>query len=99
MKPTGIVRKIDDLGRLVIPVAVREQLNICEGDEFDLFLDDDCVIWQKQSKINIINNALKWLERGVDKNLPRTAWREDIYKKIDEIRDINIHNFDDYEEV
>lgn len=47
MIATGIVRKIDDLGRLVIPRAVRKKLNIHEGDTFEMFLDNDKIIWKK----------------------------------------------------
>lgn len=41
MKPTGIVRRIDDLGRVVIPKAIRENLKIHDGDAFEIFTDRD----------------------------------------------------------
>ena len=41
MKATGIVRRIDDLGRVVIPKAIREQLNIQAGEPIELFIDED----------------------------------------------------------
>ena len=41
MKATGIVRRIDDLGRVVIPKEVRTQLGIREGDPFELYMSDD----------------------------------------------------------
>lgn len=43
-KSTGIVRRIDDLGRVVIPKEVRRQLNISEGDPFELFVTDDGIV-------------------------------------------------------
>lgn len=39
-KGTGIIRRIDDLGRIVIPKAIRQQLGIEEGQPMELFLDE-----------------------------------------------------------
>ena len=39
MKATGIVRRIDDLGRVVIPKEIRRTLRIREGDPFEIFVD------------------------------------------------------------
>ena len=39
MKATGIVRRIDDLGRVVIPKEIRKNLNIHEGDPLEIFTD------------------------------------------------------------
>lgn len=47
MKATGIVRRVDDLGRIVIPKEVRRQLKIMEGTPMELFIDDDKVVFQK----------------------------------------------------
>jgi stage V sporulation protein T len=41
MKATGIVRRIDDLGRVVIPKEIRKQARISEGDPLEIFLSDD----------------------------------------------------------
>lgn len=40
MKATGIIRRIDDLGRVVIPKEVRQQMGIREGDPLELYLSD-----------------------------------------------------------
>ena len=47
MKATGIIRRIDDLGRVVIPKEVRRTLKIKEGDPLEMFLDRDCVCFKK----------------------------------------------------
>lgn len=39
MRATGEVRRVDDLGRVVIPMGVRKALNIREGDPFEIFTD------------------------------------------------------------
>ena len=41
MKATGIVRRIDDLGRVVIPKEIRRTLRIREGDPLEIFTDSD----------------------------------------------------------
>ena len=41
MRATGIVRRIDDLGRVVIPKEIRRTLNIRENDPLEIFLDSD----------------------------------------------------------
>ena len=40
MKATGVVRRIDDLGRVVIPKEIRRSLNIEEGDPLEIYIDD-----------------------------------------------------------
>ncbi|WP_025690911.1 AbrB/MazE/SpoVT family DNA-binding domain-containing protein [Paenibacillus zanthoxyli] len=49
MKATGIVRRIDDLGRVVVPKELRRMLNIEEGDPIEFFSDGDKVILKKYS--------------------------------------------------
>ncbi|NLX76388.1 MAG: AbrB/MazE/SpoVT family DNA-binding domain-containing protein [Clostridiaceae bacterium] len=41
MKATGYVRKLDALGRIVLPKSLRKQLNINEGDSMEMFIDDE----------------------------------------------------------
>lgn len=53
MKATGIVRRIDDLGRVVIPKEIRRTLRIREGDPLEIFTDrDGAVILKKYSPIS-----------------------------------------------
>ena len=47
MKSTGIVRKVDELGRIVLPIELRRTLDIAERDELEIYLDDDKVILKK----------------------------------------------------
>ena len=47
MKATGIVRRIDDLGRVVIPKEIRRTCNIREGDPLEIFLEDDGIVFKK----------------------------------------------------
>lgn len=57
MKATGIVRRIDDLGRVVIPKEIRRNLRIREGDPLEIFVDRDGeVILKKYSPINELSD-------------------------------------------
>lgn len=47
MKATGIVRKMDELGRVVIPIELRRTLNIHEKDPLEIFVDEDKIVLQK----------------------------------------------------
>ena len=47
MKATSIVRRIDDLGRVVIPKEIRRACNIREGDPLEIFLQDGAVVFKK----------------------------------------------------
>ncbi|PTV94439.1 transcriptional pleiotropic regulator of transition state genes [Halanaerobium saccharolyticum] len=47
IKSTGIVRKIDDLGRMVIPIELRKTLNISKKDPMEVFVDGNKIILQK----------------------------------------------------
>ena len=73
MKATGIVRRIDDLGRVVIPKEIRRALNIREGDALEIYTTDDGVVFHKyaQSAESKAATAQEWLERNAQaiKNL------------------------------
>jgi len=47
MKSTGIVRKVDELGRIVLPVELRRTLDIAEKDSLEIYVDDDRIILKK----------------------------------------------------
>ena len=57
MKATGIVRRIDDLGRVVIPKEIRRTMRIREGDPLEIFTDNDGeVIFKKYSPIGELSS-------------------------------------------
>lgn len=51
MKSTGIVRKVDELGRVVIPIELRRTLDINEKDALEIYVDDDRIILKNISRI------------------------------------------------
>ena len=46
----GAVRKVDKLGRVVLPIQMRKKLDLKESDELSVLLNDDCIIIKKQSQ-------------------------------------------------
>ena len=60
MRATGIVRRIDELGRVVIPKEIRRTLRIREGDPLEIYTDHDGeVVLKKYSPIGEIANIAK----------------------------------------
>ena len=57
MKTTGIIRRIDDLGRIVIPKELRRSLRIKNGDTLEVFVDNDSIILKKYSPMESIEEA------------------------------------------
>jgi transcriptional pleiotropic regulator of transition state genes len=47
MKSTGIVRKVDELGRVVIPIELRRTLGIDQKDPLEIYVDNDRIILRK----------------------------------------------------
>ena len=47
MKSTGIVRKVDELGRIVLPIELRRTLDIAQKDSLEIFVEGDQIILKK----------------------------------------------------
>lgn len=47
MKATGVVRRVDELGRVVLPVEIRKVMNINDRDSLEVYVDDDKIILKK----------------------------------------------------
>lgn len=47
LKATGIVRKVDELGRIVIPIELRRMLGIAEKDALEIFVDSEQIVLKK----------------------------------------------------
>ncbi len=59
MKSTGIVRKVDELGRVVLPIELRRILNINEKDALEIFVDDELVILKKYEPADIFTGSME----------------------------------------
>ena len=68
MKATGIVRKIDDLGRIVIPKEIRRTMKIREGEPLEIFIERDGeVIFKKYSQIGDITSGAESVAHSLHK--------------------------------
>ena len=52
LKATGVTRKIDELGRIVIPKEIRRNLGIRDGESLEIFLDDDAILLKKHNQMH-----------------------------------------------
>ena len=57
MKTTGIIRRIDELGRIVIPKEIRKNLRIKNGESLEIYLENDSIILKKYSQIESLKNV------------------------------------------
>ncbi len=69
MKSTGIVRKVDELGRIVLPIEMRRTLNIEEKDSLEIYVEGDNVILRKYQATCIFCESTKNLINFNNKNL------------------------------
>lgn len=65
MKSTGIVRKIDPLGRIVIPKELRRTFDLKEGDPMGIYIDGDIILLKKYQ----VNNACMVTGDVSDRNI------------------------------
>ena len=61
MKSTGIVRRIDELGRIVIPKEIRNNLRLRSGENIEIYTDNDSIIMKKFSIVNRISDLAQEL--------------------------------------
>lgn len=74
MKATGIVRRIDDLGRVVIPKEIRRTLRIREGDPLEIYTEKDGeVIFKKYSPIGDLQDIANQICDSIGKNTGHIA--------------------------
>lgn len=59
MKATGIIRRIDDLGRVVIPKEIRRICRIREGDALEIYIQDGAVVFKKYSPIGMLDEVTR----------------------------------------
>ena len=59
MKSTGIVRKVDELGRIVLPIEMRRTLDIAEKDALEIYVDGESIILRKYQAACVFCDSTK----------------------------------------
>ena len=76
MKSTGIVRKIDELGRIVLPMELRKNLDINIHDAMEIYIDKNCVILKKYAPACIFCGESNNITNYKDKNICSKCFKE-----------------------
>ncbi|HCL4549708.1 AbrB/MazE/SpoVT family DNA-binding domain-containing protein [Clostridium botulinum] len=76
MKSTGIVRKVDELGRIVIPKELRRTLNIEEGDGLEIYTEGEQIILKKYEPCCIFCGEAKEAINFKGKNICKRCLKE-----------------------
>lgn len=76
MKSTGVVRKIDELGRIVLPVELRRNLDINEKDPMEIFVDNSTIILKKYEPACIFCGNAKDITYYKGKNICKNCLDE-----------------------
>lgn len=72
MKSTGIVRRVDELGRIVIPKEIRRTLRIRNGESLEIFIDKDVINLRKFSEIHDLSDISKEIVELINSVLKKT---------------------------
>lgn len=71
MKDTGVVRKVDELGRFTLPMELRRKLHIEVGDPLEVFVDEDSIVLKKYVASDIFTGATENLIEFEGKKVSR----------------------------
>ena len=75
MKSTGVVRKVDELGRIVLPISIRQTMDINEKDPLEIFIDENRIILQKYEHSCIFCDSSAGLVKYEGKNVCQACVR------------------------
>lgn len=76
MKSTGIIRRVDDLGRIVLPIELRRMLDIAERDELEIYMESDHIVLRKYEPACLFCGADRKLVAHNGKNVCRDCVRK-----------------------
>lgn len=76
MKSTGIVRKVDELGRVVLPIELRRTLGIEEKNALEIFIDNDKIILSKYEPSDVFTGSMEDLIEFKGKKVSKDSIKE-----------------------
>ena len=86
MKETGVSRRIDELGRIVIPKEIRKNLKIREGDQMEFYVEKEYVVLRKQSSLKGIDEDIEHLLEVLYRKLNKEVLLTDLDKVLVSLR-------------
>ena len=89
MKATGIIRRVDDLGRIVIPKDIRRAIGIREGEPHEIFIEGEDTVCFRKYKTNLgdaIEHLRDQIENGCDDLTYGTLMRIDAL--LEEVQEL-----------
>ncbi len=76
MKNTGIVRRLDELGRITLPIELRRTLDCAERDQLEIYVEDDKIILRKYEPADLFTGSKENLIKYRDRNISKDTIRE-----------------------
>ncbi len=76
MKATGLVRRIDDLGRIVIPMELRRQMDLNDKDSLEIFVEKEMIILKKYVPCDIFTGSMDNLVEYKGKKISKDTIKE-----------------------
>ena len=76
IKSTGIVRRLDELGRIVIPIEIRNKFDISEKDQIEIYVNHDTIVLKKYQSVCIFCGSRKNLREYKNKPICDSCHKE-----------------------
>ena len=73
MKCTGVVRKLDELGRITLPIELRRNLGVGDKDPLEIFVDEDTILLKKYNPADISTGEMDDLIEYKGKKISRAS--------------------------
>ena len=83
MKETGVSRRIDELGRIVIPKEIRKSLKLNMGDSVEIYVEDNKISLKKYSSLLGLEEELFNIAKVLEVSIDRLCSTEKVLVKID----------------
>jgi len=104
MRKTGVTRKLDELGRIVIPKEIRSNFKIEEGDQIEFYLNNNEIVIKKPSPLKGLDDEIYKLFQTynlkfhnsiaiIENNTLLIGYGKDLNKITDSLNDINIAQY------
>jgi len=76
MKTTGVIRKLDELGRITLPIELRRSFQIEEKDPLEIYVDQDCIVLRKCQDSDIFTGETEDLIEFEGKKVSKATIRK-----------------------